>query len=157
MYGGPGHAVATNPMNQYHGLHAHAQSPRGRTAVGQPKGSAPPPGQVGVPLGGTSSTGRAAPSIEGPVDFEFVEMISEILRLVEQGCSANSDTVREKVEQLQSNFARAKAALDTMQGAELTPQMQEDLFDLYQKRLKHLRGMMAEYSQLPVFDEAASS
>ena len=91
--------------------------------------------------------------MDGPVDFEFLDLISEILRLVERGSSMNSDAIKEKVDELQVKFARAKAVLDGMEGAEMTPQMQEDLFELYQNRLKHLNSMMATYSQLPVFDK----
>ena len=56
--------------------------------------------------------------------------MSEILRLVEQGVSANSDAVNAKVDELQAKFKRAKEALECMDGAEMTPQMQEDMFDL---------------------------
>ena len=59
------------------------------------------------------------------------DLISEILRLVEQGLSTNSDVVKGKVEELQHKFVRAKAALDRMDGAEMTPQMQEQVFDVY--------------------------
>ncbi len=59
------------------------------------------------------------------------DLISEILRLVEQGLSTNSDVVKGKVEELQNKFVRAKAALDRMDGAEMTPQMQEQVFDVY--------------------------
>ena len=59
------------------------------------------------------------------------DLISEILRLVEQGLSTNSDVVKVKVEELQNKFVRAKAALDRMDGAEMTPQMQEQVFDVY--------------------------
>ena len=67
---------------------------------------------------------------DGPIDYEFLDVMSEILRLVEQGVSTNSDAVNAKVDQLQAKFARAKTALERMDGAEMTPQMQEDMFDL---------------------------
>eukprot|EP00802_Teleaulax_amphioxeia_P035075 Tamp_42671.p1 GENE.Tamp_42671~~Tamp_42671.p1 ORF type:complete len:133 (+),score=39.08 Tamp_42671:2-400(+) len=127
------------------------------------RGGAAPPGMpansamAGAP--GVAGRGASAAKLEGPVDFEFLGLISDILRLVEPGeqrSAANADVVKDKVEELQAKFARAKAALERMDGADMTPQMQEDMFDLYRNRLKHLNGMMATYSQLPVFDQPPS-
>ena len=83
---------------------------------------------------GVAGRGASAAKLEGPVDFEFLGLISDILRLVEPGeqrSAANADVMKDKVEELQAKFARAKAALERMDGADMTPQMQEDMFDLY--------------------------
>ena len=82
---------------------------------------------------------------EEPVDFEFLGLISDILRMVEpgeQGCAANADVVKNKVDELQAKFARAKAALEQMDGADLTPQMQEDMFEVYVPLFPHLQTLV---------------
>ncbi len=87
---------------------------------------------AGVP--GAAARGSSVAKLEGPVDFEFLGLISDILRLVEPGeqsSAANADVVKDKVEELQAKFARAKTELESMDGADMTPQMQEDMFDLY--------------------------
>jgi hypothetical protein len=97
-------------------------------------------------IGGASSAtaaarGGSASMAEEPVDFEFLGLISNILRLVEpgeQGCAVNADMVKDKVDELQAKFSRAKAALDQMDGADLTPQMQEDMFEVYVPLFPHL-------------------
>ena len=83
---------------------------------------------------GAAARGASAAKLDGPVDFEFLGLISDILRLVEpgeQGSAANAEVVKDKVEELQAKFALAKNQLERMDGADMTPQMQEDMFDLY--------------------------
>jgi hypothetical protein len=124
-------------MPQSYPAQASRASPRGRTtAAAVPAGrGAPVQGMPGssYPPGATRGAvprPAAAVNADGPIDYEFLDLMSEILRLVEQGVSTNSDAVNAKVDQLQAKFARAKTALERMDGAEMTPQMQEDMFDL---------------------------
>jgi len=116
---------------------AQKASPRGRGTAAPLKGSVPGHGAPGMPAIGYPpgaakvTAGASASRPEGPVDYEFLDLISEILQLVEQGFSTNSEVVKDKVNKLQEKFARAKVALERMDGAEMTPRMQEEMFDLY--------------------------
>jgi len=61
------------------------------------------------------------------------------------------------VKELQDKFVSARQVLDGMDGAELSPEMQEEVHDLYQKRLTYLNTMMANYSRLPLFENAQAA
>ena len=116
---------------------AQKASPRGRGTAAPLKGGMSGHGAPGMPANGyppgaaKMTAGASASRPEGPVDYEFLDLISEILQLVEQGFSTNSEVVKDKVNKLQEKFARAKVALERMDGAEMTPRMQEEMFDLY--------------------------
>jgi len=120
----PAQALKASPR----GLAPGAVMPpgRGAPAPGMPAGNSYPPGARGAP----AAKGPSAIKPEGPMDYEFLDLMSEILRLVEQGVSTNSDAVSAKVDELQAKFARARATLERMDGNEMTPQMQEDMFEL---------------------------
>eukprot|EP00282_Hemiselmis_andersenii_P002608 CAMPEP_0114145404 /NCGR_PEP_ID=MMETSP0043_2-20121206/20031_1 /TAXON_ID=464988 /ORGANISM="Hemiselmis andersenii, Strain CCMP644" /LENGTH=113 /DNA_ID=CAMNT_0001239825 /DNA_START=44 /DNA_END=381 /DNA_ORIENTATION=+ len=108
------------------------------------RGGAPPPaGRGGPPMqpqqqqpqrvGRPGAQTAVAPSIVIPpeeVDFDFLPLIVEILRLVEDG-HAGSEGVKSKVEYLQAKFIAAKAALEGMDGADLSEDMQLETFDIY--------------------------
>ncbi|EKX52695.1 hypothetical protein GUITHDRAFT_133721 [Guillardia theta CCMP2712] len=153
--GGRYGAVGRGAQQAYgYGTNSRA-SPRSRQAATK-AGAYTQGAGVGLVAGGDAASRAAAAAraqANEPMDYEFLDLISEILRLIEEGFSVNSEVVKTKVEALQNKFNRAKGLLEAMDGAEMTPQMQDDVYEIYQKRLNHLNGMMASYSKLPLFSE----
>lgn len=98
-------------------------------------------------------TAISRPVEMGPVDLDFLKTIGEVLRALEEGRAADTDTVRAKVDALQHQFARARESLEAMDGAEMSVQMQDEMAAAYNARLGQLRDIIGIYSELPVFAE----